>query len=79
MLRRNLDTKHGLVNGSIGTVLAITSHCITVKFDQILEPYTIEKGEKQVYAYAKFLCLSKTIPAYSCIGCYHTQMPGTFT
>ena len=35
MLRRNIDTKNGLVNGSIGSVTAITSNSITVKFDHI--------------------------------------------
>ena len=38
MLRRNINTENGLVNGAIGTVLAITSTCITVKFDHITEP-----------------------------------------
>jgi len=47
MLRRNLDTKYGLVNGSIGTVIAITSQFITVKFDQILEPYPIYREGKK--------------------------------
>ena len=37
MLRRNINTKDGLVNGSIGSVTAITPHCVTVKFDHIPE------------------------------------------
>jgi len=43
MLRRNIDTKKGLVNGSIGTVNAITSEHVTVKFDHIDEPCPIER------------------------------------
>ena len=43
MLRRNIDTKHGLVNGSIGTITAITSQCITVKFDHLVDPYPVER------------------------------------
>ena len=35
MLRRNIDTKAGLVNGAIGTVLAVTARHITVQFDHI--------------------------------------------
>jgi len=43
MLCRNIDTKKGLVNGSIGTVTAITSEHVTVKFDCIDEPCPIER------------------------------------
>ena len=42
MLRRNIDTKNGLVNGSIGPVTAIKSNSITVKFDHI----AVLKGSK---------------------------------
>ena len=43
MLRRNVDTKTGLVNGAIGTVLSITVNHVTVQFDHISEPYKVEK------------------------------------
>lgn len=43
MLRRNNDTKAGLVNGAIGTVRAITDSCITIKFDHLSETYGVEK------------------------------------
>ena len=42
MLRRNIDTKAGLVNGAIGTVLAITAPHVTVQFDHISTPYNVE-------------------------------------
>ena len=50
MLRRNIDTKNGLVNGSIGSVTAMTSNSTTVKFDHIAESYCIERVK------SKFLC-----------------------
>lgn len=59
MLHRNIDTKIGLVNGSIGFVTAITSNSITVKFDHIAEPYCIERVKskfmlvKTFYVYRK--------------------------
>ena len=37
MLRCNIDTKQGLVNGAIGTVLSITKERVKVKFDHITE------------------------------------------
>ena len=43
MLRRNISTESGLVNGAIGTVLAITNAYVTVKFDNIMEPYQVKR------------------------------------
>ena len=43
MLRRNIDTKNGLVNGCLGTVTAITSQHVTVKFDHLAQPYNVER------------------------------------
>jgi len=42
MLRRNVDTKCGLVNGEIGTVTAISANENMDKFDHIHEPYPIQ-------------------------------------
>ena len=36
MLNHNLDTKAGLVNGAIGTVLSIASNHVTVQFRMML-------------------------------------------
>ena len=35
MLRRNIDTRKGLVNGAIGTVICIKAHHIAVQFDLV--------------------------------------------
>ena len=37
MLRRNIDTKQGLVNGAVGTVVSIKAHHISVQFDNVPE------------------------------------------
>ena len=42
ILRRNIDTNAGLVNGTIGTVLSITLNYVTVQFDHIQNPYNVE-------------------------------------
>ena len=38
MLRRNIDTRAGLVNGAIGNVLSIAPDVLKVNFDKINEP-----------------------------------------
>ena len=43
MLRRNVNVKSGLVNGAIGTVVAISPTCIAVKFDQLTDTRDIEQ------------------------------------
>ena len=73
MLRRNLDTGAGLVNGAIGTVLAIRSSSrVTVKFDNIEEPYDVTKVEK-------FLHSQTEVSPYHGLCCDHSQEPGPVT
>ena len=43
MLRRNIDTGSGLVNGALGTVTVIKTHHIAVHFDGRQEPYRVER------------------------------------
>uniref|UniRef100_A0A1X7SQS6 ATP-dependent DNA helicase n=1 Tax=Amphimedon queenslandica TaxID=400682 RepID=A0A1X7SQS6_AMPQE len=43
MLRRNIDVTVGLVNGAIGTVMAIYATQISIKFDHINVPCDIER------------------------------------
>ena len=42
MLCRNIDVSSGLVNGAVGTVIAIKAHHITVQFDGRPESHNIE-------------------------------------
>ena len=53
MLRRNIDVSSGLVNGAVGTVIAIKAHHITVQFDGRPEPHNVERVR------SKFMLLKK--------------------
>ena len=62
MLRRNIDTKNGLVNGSIGSITAITPHCVTVKFDHIPNPYPVQRVKSKFMLMKTFYVYRKQFP-----------------
>ena len=53
MLRRNINTTTGLVNGAVGTVLSIKAHSIVVQFDGVQDPYPVKRVN------SRFLLLKK--------------------
>ena len=72
MLRRNIDTKQGLVNGAIGTVLSITKERVKVKFDHITVAYSRFMVMKNFYVYREQFLLI-IIGIILC--CDHSQVP----
>ena len=62
MLRCNVNTKTGLVNGAIGTVLSITVKHVIVQFDHISEPYNVEKVKSRFMVMKNFYVYRKQFP-----------------
>ena len=64
MLRRNIDTKAGLVNGAIGTVLSIAAHHVTVQFDHVSVPYNVEKVKSKFMVMKISMFIANSIPSF---------------
>ena len=62
MLRRNIDTKNGLVNGALGTVVSIAAHTVQIKFDHIEEPYSVERVRSKFLLLKNFYVYRKQFP-----------------
>ena len=62
MLRRNIDTNTGLVNGAIGTVLSIRKDHVSVQFDHISEPYDVEKVKSRFMVMKNYFVYREQFP-----------------
>ena len=70
MLRRNIATATGLVNGAVGTVLEIKTHHIAVQFDGRDEPHKLERVK------SRFMVLKKLYVSIDPgICCHCAQVP----
>ena len=62
MLRRNIDTKQGLVNSAIGTVRSVSSHKLIIKFDHMDDPCPIEMVRRKFLLQKSFFVYHKQFP-----------------
>ena len=62
MLRRNIDTKLGLVNGAIGTVRHISYQKLIIKFDHMDTPTSIEMVRGKFMLFNNFFVYCKQFP-----------------
>ena len=62
MLRRNIDTTTGLVNGALGTVLSITSERVSVQFDHVSKPHHVEKVQTKFMVMKNFYVYREQFP-----------------
>ena len=62
MLRRNIDTNAGLVNGAIGTVVSVQPNHIAVQLDQPNKPYDVEKVKSRFTIMKNFYIYRKQFP-----------------
>ena len=62
MLRHNIDTKAGLVNGALGTVLSIAVTHVTVQFDHIDQPHNVEMVKSRFMVMKNFYVYRKQFP-----------------
>ena len=61
-LRRKIDSKVALVNGALGTVVSITGLYIKIKFDDINEPYGVERVKGKFILMKKYFIYRKQFP-----------------
>ena len=62
MLCRNIDTKTGLVNGALGTVLSISNDLVTVQFDHVSRSYDVDRVQTKFMVMKNFYIYREQFP-----------------
>ena len=62
MLRRNINTTNGLVNGACGTVTAVGKKAVAVKFDHDEKEHAVEKVKSRFFVMKNFSVYRKQFP-----------------